>query len=238
MLQEFFINDIEEITELNDDIYGIMNKRIAYCKCNNSTDLPYGPPDICYIVKESQSKGFLSFNSKKHSKIGSYHYVYGLDTSNLAYISAYISKYIQKVNTKEYKITQSIFCIFDYFLEKDLRILLKFPGGIRKVFYIDDQQAIEANPEELKTVYLSSIIRALSVEKININSIYLDEINNIDSFNYIKDAIRILIKENSEFKYPNFKVKISVLLDYFIKYLINTRRFNFTIIYFNECNII
>ena len=70
MLQEFFINDIEEITEHNDDIYGIMNKRIAYCKCKNSTDLPYGPPDICYMVKESQSKSFLSFNSKKNTKIG------------------------------------------------------------------------------------------------------------------------------------------------------------------------
>jgi hypothetical protein len=157
-------------------------------------DEPFGPPDICYIVKESQSKGFLNFNTKKITKIGSFHYVYGLDTSNLAYISAYISKYIQKLNTKEFKITQSIFCIFDYFLEKDLRILIKFPGGIRKVFYIDDQQAIEANADELKTVYLSTIIRALSVDKVNFNSIYLEEMSNLESFNYIKDAIKSLIK--------------------------------------------
>ncbi len=194
MLQEFYINDVEEISETNDEIYTIMNKRILYCKSTNMPDEPFGPPDICYIVKESQNKGFLSFNSKKITKIGSYHYVYGLDTSNLAYISAYISKYIQKLNTKEFKITQSIFCVFDYFLEKDLRILIKFPGGIRKVFYIDDQQAIEANPDELKTVYLSTIIRALSVEKVNFNSIYLEEMSNLESFNYVKDSIKSLIR--------------------------------------------
>jgi hypothetical protein len=44
-----------------------------------------------------------------------------------------------------------------------------------------------------------------------------------------------LISDNAEFKYPNLKQKITVLLDYFIKSLIITRRFNFTIIYFNEC---
>ncbi len=194
MLQEFHINEVEEISETNDEIYTIMNKRILYCKNTNMPDEPFGPPDICYMVKESQMKGFLNFNSKKITKIGSYHYVYGLDTSNLAYISAYISKYIQKLNTKEFKITQSIFCIFDYFSEKDLRILIKFPGGIRKVFYIDDQQAIEANPDELKTVYLSTILRAQSVEKTNINSIYLEEMNNLESFNYVKDAIKSLIR--------------------------------------------
>jgi hypothetical protein len=193
MLQEFYVNDIEEINE-TDEIYNIMNKRILYCKNTNTADEPYGPPDICYVVKESQSKNFLGFGSKKVSKIGSYHYVYGLDTSNLAYISAYISKYIQKQNTKDYKITQAIFCIFDYFLEKDLRILIKFPGGIKKVFYIDDQQAIEANPDELRTVYLSTIIRAWNIEWMNNNSIYLDEMGSVDTFNYVRDCIKFLIK--------------------------------------------
>jgi hypothetical protein len=193
MLQEFYINDIEEINE-TDEIYNVMNKRILYCKNTNTAEEPYGPPDICYIVKESQSKNFLGFGSKKVNKLGSYHYVYGLDTSNLAYISAYISKYIQKQNTKDYKVTQAIFCIFDYFLEKDLRILIKFPGGIKKVFYIDDQQAIEANPDELKTVYLSTIIRAWNIKWVNTNSIYLDEIGSVDTFNYVKDCIKALIK--------------------------------------------
>src|SRR5690349_17698193 len=138
MLKEFHINEIIEKQE-SDDLYGIMNERIPYCKNVETSDEPFGPPDICYIVKESQSKGFLGIGGKKTTKVGAYHYVYGLDTSNVAYISTYILIYIKKLNIpSNIKITQSIFCIFDYFLEKDLRILIKFPGGNRKVFYIDD----------------------------------------------------------------------------------------------------
>ena len=143
MIQDFQINDIEEHIEA-EEIYNIMNKRIYYCKGLKEIEEPLGPPDICYLVKETQNKGFLGFGTKKNVKIGCYHYVYGIDTSNIAYISAYISKYIQKLNLTNCKISQSIFCVFDYFLEKDLRILIKLPGGVRKVFFIDDQQAIEA----------------------------------------------------------------------------------------------
>jgi hypothetical protein len=242
MLQEFNVTDFEEINE-TEEIYNIMNKRILYCKNTNTADEPHGPADICYIVKESQSKNFLGFGSKKISKVGSYHYVYGLDTSNLAYISAYISKYIQKQTQSNFKVTQAIFCIFDYFLEKDLRILIKFPGGIKKIFYIDDQQAIEANPDELRTVYLSTIIRSWNIDRVNNHSIYLEEISHVDSFNFIKDSIKALVKSNllltidnsnSEFKYTNIKTKMAVLLDGYIKYLMNTRRFNYAIMFFNE----
>lgn len=236
MLQEFYTNEIEETAE-SDDLYGIMNKRIYYCKNMTGSEEPFGPPDICYLVKESQGKSFFGFGTKKVSKYGSYHYIFGLDTSNIAFISAYISKFIQKLNqtSKEaYKVTQSIFCVFDYFLEKDLRILIKFPGGIRKVFYIDDQQAIEANTDELRTVYLSSLIRAWNSTSVNNNCMYLEEVNNIDSFNYLVDSIQQLIKENAEYKYPNLRVKIQVLLDCFIKFLMNSRRFNIAIINFSK----
>jgi len=193
MLQEFFINEIEEIIE-NDDLYGIMNKRIFYCKNIDSSDEVFGPGDICYLVKETQSKGFLGMGGRKISKVGNYHYVYGLDTSNIAYISAYISKFIQKLNITGCKITQSIFCVFDYFLEKDLRILIKFPGGVRKVFYIDDQQAIEANTDDLRTVFLSTLIRSWKVKNVNANSIYLEEVNNLDCFNYLIECIHYMVK--------------------------------------------
>lgn len=193
MLQEFCINEIEEIIE-NDDLYGVMNKRIYYCKNMNSSDEPLGPPDICYLVKETQSKSFLGIGGKKVNKFGSFHYVYGLDTSNIAYISAYISKFIQKLNSSQNKITQSIFCVFDYFLEKDLRILIKFPGGVRKVFYIDDQQAIEANTEDLRTVFLSSLLRSWKIKSVNHNSLYLEEINNIDTFNYLLECVHFIVR--------------------------------------------
>jgi hypothetical protein len=201
MLQEFHINEIEEIIE-NDDLYGVMNKRIYFCKNMNGSDEPFGPPDICYLVKESQSKGFLGIGGKKVTKFGSFHYVFGLDTSNIAYISAYISKFIQKLimTSSQSKITQSIFCVFDYFLEKDLRILIKFPGGVRKVFYIDDQQAIEANTDDLRTVFLSSLIRCWHIGNVNNNSLYLEEINNIDSFNYLIECVHYIVKGKKIFQ--------------------------------------
>ncbi len=193
MLQDFQINEIEENQEI-EEIYSIMNKRIYYCKCLKETEDPLGPPDICYLVKESQNKGFLGFGTKKNVKIGCYHYVYGIDTSNIAYISAYISKYIQKLNLNNFKIIQSIFCVFDYFLEKDLRILIKLPGGVRKVFFIDDQQAIEASNEDLRTCFLSSILRAWNANETNNNSLYLEEINNSATFNYLCESITFLLK--------------------------------------------
>ena len=130
MLQEFSINDLQETIE-KDELYAIMNKRMTYCKNLCVNEYSAGPPDICYLVRETFTKGFLGIKGKKANKTGGYHYVFGLDTSNVAYISAYISKYIQKINaensnlpknpsTGNTKITQSIFCVFDIFYERVL----------------------------------------------------------------------------------------------------------------------
>ena len=83
-----------------------------------------------------------------------------------------------------------------YFLEKDLRILIKFPGGVRKFFYIDEEDAIEANSGELRTVFLSSVLRSWNLNRINSNDLYLEELNNVDSFNYMIDSIEFLVKGN------------------------------------------
>jgi hypothetical protein len=243
MLQEFFINEVEENIE-NDELYTVMNQRINNFKnyLDKDEENTYGPGDICYLVKEIQTKGFLGLRGKKVSKIGSYHYVYGLDTSNISYISAYISKFIQKINSPNSKITQSIFCVFDYFHEKDLRILIKFPGGIRKIFYIDEGEATEANTEELRTVFLSSLLRSWSMKRLHSNDLILEELNNTNSFNYMIQSIYLLVKgthrlfnkrilENSEIKNENssIKNKIQHMMKAFLKYLIDTRRFNIAI---------
>jgi len=193
MIQEFQINEVEELQDV-EEIYSPMHKRILFCNGLKINEEPFGPPDICYLIKESTNKGFLGFGSKKSVKIGCFHYVYGIDTSNIAYISAYISKYIQKLNLTNCKISQSIFCVFDYFLEKDLRILIKLPGGIRKVFFIDNQQAIEATNDDLRTTFLSSMLRAWNANEANPNSLYLEEVNNTATFNYLCDSINFLLK--------------------------------------------
>ena len=125
-------------------------------------------PDLCYLVKETQTKNILNILSKPKKPIitGLYHYIYGLNTSNVALISAYITKYIHKKHNKiNYRITQSVFCVFDFFFEKDLRILIKFPGGVKKIFYIDDTEASEVQGDCLKTAFLSSILRIWSFKQ-------------------------------------------------------------------------
>ena len=248
MLQEFSINELQETFE-KDELYTIMNKRMTYCKNFCISEYNAGPPDICYLVRESVGKSFLGIKGKRANKTGGYHFIYGLDTSNVAYISAYISKYIQKAskdinnnnaqknNNQNIKITQSIFCVFDIFYQKDLRILIKLPGGIRKIFYIDDAQAIEANPNELRTVFLSSIVRSWCYNDFPIqsNSIFLEEINNTKTFDYLVESINYIISEKAEYKFPNFDKKLEIILTWFIRYLSATRRFSFAVSYFSKC---
>ena len=68
MLQEFYVKDVNETIE-TDDLYNIMNKRMYYCKNLETSDEPLGPPDICYLVKESQAKGFLGIKTKKITRV-------------------------------------------------------------------------------------------------------------------------------------------------------------------------
>lgn len=228
----------DEITEV-DEIYSMMNVRISNCKSLTAPNI-YGPPDLCYLVKEHKPKSFLGLGNKKVNKIGAYHYLYGLDTSNIAFISTYISKITQKQQSmnKDIKITQSIFCCFDYFIQKDLRVLIKFPGGIKRVFYIDDQSAVEVNTEDLKTLLLSSFIRSFNLQSINNNSVYLEELYTPDTFNLFFEAVLYLVNENPEYKVPNYKEKLQVLLDCYIKYLMDSRRFNLAIINFSKLTTI
>ena len=194
MIKDFNISDLEEIQEF-EDLYNIMNIRLNYCKNIFDINEPYGPADLCYIVKESKNKKFFGITSKKINKTGSYHYIYGIDTSNISFISAYISKFIQK-NQTNIKIIQSIFCVYDIFSERDLRILIKIPGGVRKIFLINDKDAFEVKEDDLRTIFLSSLMRSWTNNKPNNNSLYLDEIPDISSFNYMLESIYFLIKGN------------------------------------------
>lgn len=209
----------------------------------------YGPPDICYLVKEIKPKGIFGLSSKKMIKFGAYHYVYGMDTSNIAFISAYINNYIQKqvvlykegVNKEGYrdlKVTQTIFCAYDIFIQKDLRILIKFPGGIKKIFYIDEQSSEEIEVEGLRTVLLSGFIRGFNLEEVNYYSIYLEDMSTHQMYEYITESIIMLINENAEYKYPNLKHKLKITLETYISYMIKTRRFNQAIINFSRMTML
>ena len=247
MLQEFYVKNLKETLESNDEIYQIMNHRMTYFSKNANSQNHLNKtkfmdilniPDLCYLVKETQTKKILNILSKnkKIIKTGLYHYIYGLNTSNVALISAYISKYIQKKhNQTNYRIVQSVFCIFDFFFEKDLRILIKFPGGIKKIFYIDDSEATEVQAEGLRTAFLSSVLRIWSFNQNNVpnNALFLEEVNNIQTFDYLCECIEWLIINQAKTHLFNIE-KINYILKYFIKYLLSTRRYTFAISFFNK----
>ena len=249
MLQEFYVKNLKETLENNDEIYQIMNHRMTYfakspnANSQNQTNKYkfmdiLNIPDLCYLVKETQTKKILNILSKnkKITKTGLYHYVYGLNTSNVALISAYISKYIQKKhNQTNYRIIQSVFCIFDFFFEKDLRILIKFPGGVKKIFYIDDTEATEVQAEGLRTAFLSSVLRMWCFNQNNVpsNALFLEEVNNIQTFDYLCECIEWLIINQAKTHLFNIQ-KVNCILKYFIKYLLSTRRYTFAISFFNK----
>ena len=241
MLQEFQVNNLVETSENNDEIFQIMNHRMTYFskKSNSQKYLEILKiPDLCYLVKETQTKNILNILSKPKKPIitGLYHYIYGLNTSNVALISAYITKYIHKKHNKiNYRITQSVFCVFDFFFEKDLRILIKFPGGVKKIFYIDDTEASEVQGDSLKTAFLSSILRIWSFKQnyIRQNEIFMEEINNEETFNYLCECVEWLVLNQEKTGIFNIK-KITYFLKYFMKFLISTRRFTFAISFFNK----
>ena len=218
-----------------------MNHRMTYFskQSNSKTYLEILKiPDLCYLVKETQSKNILNILSKakKPSIVGLYHYVYGLNTSNVALISAYITKYIQKKHNQiNYRITQSVFCVFDFFFEKDLRVLIKFPGGVKKIFYIDDSEATEVQGDGLKTAFLSSILRIWSFNQNNVpqNAIFMEEINNIETFNYLCECVEWLVLNQEKTGIFNIK-KISYFIKYYMKFLLSTRRYTFAISFFNK----
>lgn len=246
MLQEFYIKNLKQSAESPEDLFQLMDYRLQYFKSNHHDKKCLeilNIPDLCYLVKESSPKNILNILSIKNKKVvksAVYHYVYGLDTSNVAYISAYILKFIQKAHksVSTYRITQSVFCVFDFFVEKDLRILIKFPGGVKRIFYVDNSSASDFQPENLKTVFLSSILRTWTYSKMNSsnsnnNIVFLEEINNDNTFTFLSESIEWLI--SSHFNQKLFsKDKISLSLKYYFKYLIDTRRFNYTIVFFNK----
>ena len=119
MLQEFDVKTLKETLENEKNLFQIMDHRLSYFsknenKTNNKNKFLdiLKIPDICYLVKETQSNKIFNIltKNKKVTKSGHYHYIYGLNTSSVALISAYISKYIQKKHHQtNYKIIHSYF---------------------------------------------------------------------------------------------------------------------------------
>ena len=272
MKQELKFNGIIEAIEENGaPLYNKLNKRITEHKKLKISKYSSGPPDIIYFVREPiKQYSYFGFKSKsqqklkkqKSNKFGTYHYVYGIDTSNMTSVSNYINEYIDKqqkyfrkydnynlliendnlkfTQLKNSVIIQAIFCSYDIFIEKDFRIIFKFPGGFDKFyFYNGFQNDYEVSEDELRTIFLSSVLRSWNYNCENSNnSIFLEEIKNDVNFNSLIDSIIYILVERLEYKYPNLERKIGLLLYWFLKYLMKTRRYSFILTYFSKMSYV
>ena len=273
MKQDIKFNGIiESIEEDEVPLYNKLNKRITEHRKLKITKYSAGPPDIIYFVREPLKHhsyfGFKSKSSQKYKQqilsknFGTYHYVYGIDTSNMTSVANYINDYIDKqkkyfkkcINNslfietdnvkfskiKNSNIIQAIFCSYDIFIEKDFRIIFKFPGGFDKFyFYNGNQNDYDVTEDELRTIFLSSVLRSWNYNGQNSNNaIFMEEIKNNNNFNSLIDSIIYILVERLEYKYPNLERKLGVLLYWFVKYLMHTRRYSFILTYFSKMSYV
>ena len=249
-------NKYYEIKEALEDkdipLFNTINKRINKTEKIKIGKYSSGPPDILYFIREPTKKNFSKKTQNK--KIGSYYYIYGMDTSNLFSVENYINDYKETAKNlfkynkpdlinetlKNSKITKAVFCSYDFFIEKDFRIIFNYPGGFDKFYFYDGtNNDYDITEDELRTIFLSSVLRAWNYIPENNNSnknniIFLEEIKNDENFNALIDSIIYLLIERLEYKYPNLEKKLSILFYWFSKYLMSTRRYSFILTYFSK----
>ena len=83
---QVFLNEFS--TTVVEAIDNEVGEQLLYRKQNISHYNLYGPPDLCYIVKEKNTSTTFK---KKSVVIGSFHYVNGVNTSSIATIAAYLN---------------------------------------------------------------------------------------------------------------------------------------------------
>ena len=210
---------------------------------------------------KSQSKFNKTIMASSNKKFGSYLYIYGMDTSNLFSVENYINTYIEQQKKfyelydlnnsnnalnetiKNSVVTKAVFCSYDFFIEKDFRIIFNFPDGFDKFYFFDGKiNDYNITEDELRTIFLSSILRSWNFNLINDNKnnyskknfVFLEEIKNNDNFNALIDSIIYILVEKLEYKYPNLEKKLSIFFYWFFKYLMSTRRYSFILTYFSK----
>ena len=252
MNKEIKYYNLKEAIEDNDiPLFNAVNKRINKNEKIKIGKYSTGPPDILYFVREPIKK---YYKKKQNKKFGSYVYIYGMDTSNLFSLEKYINNYkdTQKIffrnckdelvmneMIKNSKITKAVFCSYDFFIEKDFRIIFNYPEGFDKFYFFNGtKNDYDITEDELRTIFLSSVLRAWSYYQDNNfsqkNSIFLEEIKDNSNFNALIDSIIYILIERLEFKYPNLEKKLSILFFWFSKYLMSTRRYSFILTYFSK----
>ena len=136
----------------------------------------FGPADLCYLTKEYQKS--LSF-SKQPAKMGFYHYVYGLDASSPASVSAHLKRLLQMQEKEKtwfssgrWKITKGTFCIYDAFSKVDIHVEIGIPGGMKLYSYKGDESLVSVDEPLWERGHISSVLRYIRREPSKVFKIY------------------------------------------------------------------
>lgn len=157
------IDNLVEMIESGDSLMKFLDKRANRLE----TYKGYGPPDLCYLVKESTGTLFA-----KPSVTGYFHYVYGLDTSSFTSVISYIWSVVKQSKFKYFpshasmlvtksstKITKAVFCIYDIIFHRDVRVEVCFPGSMT-VYSADGVKKDSVSELEWSCAFVSSVVRA------------------------------------------------------------------------------
>lgn len=222
----FSIANLKEFVEPENHLYRHLSERAHLISEHEG----FGPPDCCYLIKEHKG-GFM----KASQRWGSFHYVYGVDTSSSASIAVYINQLINNIEAdgwykKSCKISKAIFCIYDIVLKRDVRVEISIPGGthVYAVTQDNEKQPITGvNEPQWNFVFISSILRSLEPKK----SSHIKIISEIDSKELYQDFIIVasnLYKNGYGKRFGEVLDRVkdgsSILLNKISEYLISKRR--------------
>ena len=158
----------------------------------------YGPPDMCYFVKEKKG-GFMSSGP---SRQGYYHHVYGVDTSSTASPSAYIrlilsheSKNQAQSKKAKVKTISATYCTYDIVTRRDIRVEICFPGSTNVVAYDADGERSPLQASDWNYVFVSSQIRSSYAKHCYVGRLVPQFINH-STFNDFLAVVKLLYRED------------------------------------------
>ncbi|KYQ89441.1 hypothetical protein DLAC_10107 [Tieghemostelium lacteum] len=154
-----FINNIQEkIEAVIGEILEERQKSLCHFK-------GLGPPDLCVLTKSYEPPRFVP--GLKPTKISSYHWVLGVDTSSTSSIAVYLSSLIDSQEKSSfgrgvYKIESCHFCCYNAFLKMDLHVEMPISAmNSVPVVYAIGRNNEKTVVEDVfwKETYLSSVLR-------------------------------------------------------------------------------
>jgi hypothetical protein len=111
-----------------------------------------GPPDLVYLVKQSQKAA--------GKQIGVYHHVTGIDASSSASLAAYVNTLTYNAADKTHKVVSGLYCCYNAFSHLDMRVEVKIPGSVES-YCMDERGDRRVATESLwLETFLCAVLRA------------------------------------------------------------------------------